>query len=106
MFISDPIKAVKVHGFRRESIPDAGETIETDVPELINGLLLPTFSKIDIYFRDKKSCPFKRGNWICDVSIGDLIFCIKLPAEMLESDVLEYFKPLTSRYVRQNKHAH
>ncbi len=85
----------------RLGIPEKGITVIEDLKisnDRLN-LLKEQLTNIEIYKREKEDCPFNRGNWICDQYYGDNIygdniFCIKLPIEMEEEDVMKFFKPL------------
>ncbi len=94
--MSNLLKIKNVHCYNRLEAPKKGISIIEDC-----NMSLSDFEKIkklliglEIYKRDKESCPFNRGNWVCDQYIGNDIFCIKLPIEMHEEDVKTYFKPL------------
>lgn len=93
----------EVEGTHRTTIPTSNETIADDmhIDEVAKA-----FSAIRIYFRDKESCPFNRGNWVIDFFSGlnRIIpsFCMKLPAEMKEEDVHRWAKPLGDKF--KNKH--
>jgi hypothetical protein len=77
------------------SLPSETETISDD---LHLEEILKVVVEITIYYRNKESCPYHRGNWVIDLfSEQDKripIFCIKLPTTMKEGEVNRYVKPL------------
>lgn len=91
----DHIVLRKIDGCNRESIPEKGETIATDFTELfVDTEVFNSITSVDIYYRTTQDCPFGRGNWIADISIGNNCFCIKLPRQMKREEVFQYFEPL------------
>ena len=92
----------------REAIPNENETILSDYPI---DKVIPSIKEFSVYFREKKACPFNRGNWIIDIVIntseGEKFYCIKLPSEMTEDSVKKYVEPLTillQDYQKQKLH--
>lgn len=83
----------KVECSNRYEIPLEGETIADDFKI---ELMLPHIDTVNYYLRKQEECPFNRGNWIIDIRfIEGNLFCIKLPKEMTEENVIKFIKPLT-----------
>ena len=77
----------------RDSIPVPDETFATDF--YMDEFPIHMVKSLSIYLRDAFDCPFGRSNWLCDVNFKDGgLYCVKLPANMREEDVMRYFKPL------------
>jgi hypothetical protein len=96
------INIEKVDCANRIKIPDKNESFSTDYN--LNEFPIQMIKSVDIYFRDKIDCPFAKGNWICDIKFNDgFFYCIKLPVEMKEEDVLRYFDPLINKLDELNK---
>lgn len=91
------IKIEEVHGMVRRAIPEEGE----DITEILNfdiDIAADLIESVNIRYRDKKACPFDRGNWLIDIKHNSgRIFCVKLPKEMTEAAVMRYAQPLIDR---------
>ena len=89
---------VGLNTHNRKDVPSATETID-DVLKLDK--LVKVFNSIKIYFRDKESCPYNRGNWVIDFFSphNDLFpgYCLKLPASMDKKEIMRWVKPLTEK---------
>jgi hypothetical protein len=87
-----------VHTMNRPSAPPPNETIEDDMNL---DELLKVFCSFKVYFRDKESCPFNRGNWIIDFFMPNSPilpgFSLKLPASMKKEEITKWLKPLTEK---------
>ncbi len=86
---------VAVDSINRKDIPKENETIEDDL-EVDH--IVPHIKEMVVYFRDKESCPFNRGNWMIDIlTYNNQLHCIKLPKEMSEKEVMRYLEPLKTK---------
>lgn len=89
------MKMQSVQSLNKHAPPLPGETIadDFDVVAIVEAGL-----SISVYPRAKEDCPFNRGNWIIDFKLGgDVKFCLKLPIQMKEEEVLSWLKPLTDK---------
>lgn len=83
-----------VDTWHRTTIPP--KDILSDLPKIFNESLFNKINYLQIYYRGPYECPFGRGNWICDFCTkeGEILFCIKLPRQMSEATVKNYYQPL------------
>ncbi len=85
---------IEVNTLNRKEIPKPDETIEDD---LEIDKLVSNIKEMNVYFRDKESCPYKRGNWVIDIIlITNQLMCLKYPKEMKRAEFLRFIKPLTT----------
>lgn len=97
--------SVQIVGFNRDKMPKKGITILeiTDIKKFMKYVFY-----VAIYFRDKDSCPFRRGNWIIDLYIKNEYFpsfCIKLPKEMTNDQIIAYAKPLVDNLEKRKRNS-
>ena len=90
------ITVEKIECLNRDAVPGIDENVMTDL-DLDN---IDKIASFTIYKREKKDCPFARGNWIADITyIDGTTLCLKLPIVMAEEKVIIYFKPLIDKLV-------
>jgi len=96
---------VETNGINRKDIPTEKETIDDD---LEIDIMLSHIKEMIVYFRPAEKCPFNRGNWVIDIiMLNNQLFCIKLPKEMTEAELMRYLKPLTDKLdTRKRKGKH
>lgn len=86
-----------VNCLNMKEVPGKDEDISTTIDL---DFLCQTFKSYKVYFRNKATCPFNRGNWIIDFFIENEIipvFCLKIPVSMTQEHVNKFLKPLKDK---------
>ena len=92
----------EVHCMNCNVTPEDHETIADymDIDEVIKHA-----KDVIWYRREKRDCPFGRGNWIIDLPMktGEMI-CAKYPLEMSHEQFLKFIKPLIDAFNAERRH--
>lgn len=90
--MTDKIKIKEVSGMVLNRLLTENDSIENDFDI---EMMAAVIKDINVYWRNKEECPFRRGNLVVDLILdNDQIFCIKLPYETSRPEIDRYLTPL------------